>query len=278
MPFLLIDETFPENPKIDELSDAAFRLHVTALCYAARNLTDGHITKSALKRCTKGARTSARRAHELTQSGCWEVHPDGDEHGWIIHDYLDWNRSRENILEQRKANAERQRRWREKHTAQPNPDPPSNAVSNAVSNAAQPNPTQPKEELSPSGDSSRAPQLAAASHLTPANPGKQQPQQQTGFGPQVIDTEALNLIHDTLDTRGYAQRDILALAAQAQRLATDGTPPTDIAAALRIWATKPHLGPRALPCCLTEHAKTTHAPGSPDWWNHLKNQLNEEPA
>ena len=41
MTWLRIDDAMVDHPKIIGLSDGAFRLHITALCYCARHLTDG---------------------------------------------------------------------------------------------------------------------------------------------------------------------------------------------------------------------------------------------
>ena len=41
MAWLRIDDGFVEHPKVYDLSDRSFRLHVAAHCYSARNLTDG---------------------------------------------------------------------------------------------------------------------------------------------------------------------------------------------------------------------------------------------
>lgn len=70
MPWVRLEDNFPEHSKIAGLSAHAFRLHVEALCYCARNLTDGYISEDALKRFT-GARRSAGRVAELVEAGCW---------------------------------------------------------------------------------------------------------------------------------------------------------------------------------------------------------------
>lgn len=41
MTWVQIDDDYPDHPKVIGLSDAAFRLHVRALCYCNRHLTDG---------------------------------------------------------------------------------------------------------------------------------------------------------------------------------------------------------------------------------------------
>lgn len=57
------------------LSDAAFRAHVSALCYCNRHLTDGHVPAAM------GA-----HADELVAAGVWHV----NGNGFVIHDFSDY--------------------------------------------------------------------------------------------------------------------------------------------------------------------------------------------
>jgi hypothetical protein len=101
MTYLYLDDGFADHPKILAISDAALRLHITALCYANRHLTDGHVPPEVVGRRTRLAQTLVE--HELWQ-------PNGN--GWTIHDYLDYQKSAKKIREQRAAAAERKRRQR----------------------------------------------------------------------------------------------------------------------------------------------------------------------
>lgn len=91
MPFLNLDDNFADHPKVDALSDGAFRLHVAGLCYASKHKTDGFIPAHRVSRLTRSYR--ARHLGELMEARIW-LPADG---GHTIHDYLDWNRSREQI-------------------------------------------------------------------------------------------------------------------------------------------------------------------------------------
>lgn len=97
MPFANIDDNFPEHPKIDGLSDAAFRLHVSGICFASRHLTDGLIPADRVPRLVPRYRKAA--ANELVERGIWYWHE--SIKSYEIHDYLDWNRSREHITSER---------------------------------------------------------------------------------------------------------------------------------------------------------------------------------
>lgn len=92
----LIDD-FPEHPKVVGLSDQAFRLYVTALCYASRNLTDGAVPAGIIKRL--GATTKA--LSELLAANLWHVETDPPL--YRIHDYLHHQRSRLDVEGMRQA-------------------------------------------------------------------------------------------------------------------------------------------------------------------------------
>lgn len=128
MPWVKLDDRFPSHRKVALLSDRAFRLHVSAICWCAENLTDGHIgdRELALVAHIRGIKATAK---QLEDAGVW----DRTEDGWVIHDYLDYNPSREQVLLERKKNAERQERWRQRKNGKPTPpDGSSNGRSNAV--------------------------------------------------------------------------------------------------------------------------------------------------
>lgn len=110
MPWVRLDEHFPEHRKILAVGGDAAWLHVCALAYAARNLTDGHIPAAALTRLSD-RRNPSTLASRLVDVGIWHPSPDGD--GWQIHDFLDYQPSAAKVRETRDAAAERQRRARE---------------------------------------------------------------------------------------------------------------------------------------------------------------------
>ena len=95
MPWANLDDQFPKHPKVVRLSNGAFRLHVSGICYAAQYLTDGLIEAESvpllMPRYRKGL------LDELLRKGRW-IERGGD---YEIHDYLDWNRSREQVEAER---------------------------------------------------------------------------------------------------------------------------------------------------------------------------------
>jgi hypothetical protein len=133
MTWVKIDDRFPSHRKVALLSDRAFRLHVSAICWCSENLTDGRITNRELSLITRirGVKATAK---QLEDAGVW----DRTEDGWAIHDYLDFNPSRDQVLAERKKNAERQEKFRRRKNGKPVPPDGSDAPSNAGSNGVTP--------------------------------------------------------------------------------------------------------------------------------------------
>ena len=95
MAWVRIDDQFPDHPKVLGLSNDAFCLHVTAMCWSAKQLTDGKVPSHVLKRLAWRCHDAAMATDELVASGVWEV---DDPRGWIIHDFLDYNPSKDEAL------------------------------------------------------------------------------------------------------------------------------------------------------------------------------------
>lgn len=100
-----LDDQFVEHPRITQLSDRAFRLHVASLCHAARKLTDGHISPTDARVIQALTQASRKHVKELVDAGVWIVNGDG----WHIRDYLDYNDTAERIKERRRLDSERKK-------------------------------------------------------------------------------------------------------------------------------------------------------------------------
>lgn len=110
-------DTFPEHPSVLDLSDAAFRAHIEALCYCARNLTDGAMTATAVERRVG---VKPKVVAELVEAGLWIV-ADG---GFSVANYTKYQRSKEQIDKLRDGN--RQRQAKRRSGATPDFWPPDN--------------------------------------------------------------------------------------------------------------------------------------------------------
>lgn len=111
MAWVKIDDNALDHPKILALSDGAFRLWMRGLAHSRRLLTDGFISHLAVK----GFREArASRIAELTTAPALGVEPLWElcEEGYRIHDYLQWNDTREHIETARAEARERMARLR----------------------------------------------------------------------------------------------------------------------------------------------------------------------
>lgn len=156
MTWLKLDDGFADHPKIDGLSDGAFRLHVAGMLYAARHLTDGAIPARAVPRLMPGYDVTL--VAELVDAGLW--HHEGD--GYEVHDFLEWNPSADEAKAKRKARQEAGRkgglasgRTRSKPPGEANA--PANAEANAQADRRTPSrpvPSRPSSSSKPPPTSS----------------------------------------------------------------------------------------------------------------------------
>lgn len=105
MVWFKIDDGFWSHPKVLELSDSAVALWTRAGAYCAGQLTDGEVKRSTLRMI--GAEHDA--VVELVLAGLWDESPTG----WVFHDWAEYQPTREEVLKERAAAAERKRRSRE---------------------------------------------------------------------------------------------------------------------------------------------------------------------
>lgn len=118
MPYLNVDDGFPDHPKIDALSDGAFRLHVAGKCYAAKTLSDGIVPVARVPRLKPGYKV--QQLNELLRAEVWhkggegcgtEQCPTGAPGQYVIHDYLEWNKPREWWEAERARKAKNKADW-----------------------------------------------------------------------------------------------------------------------------------------------------------------------
>jgi hypothetical protein len=91
------------NLKIMRLSATAFRLWIRGLCYCQQHLTDGLIPREALK-FLDAKRADVDMLCEPTVDGKAALWERIEGFGFKVHDYLDWNDSRE-VIEEKKIRA-----------------------------------------------------------------------------------------------------------------------------------------------------------------------------
>jgi hypothetical protein len=94
MPWVRLDDGFGEHPKIIKAGSLAGWLYVMGLGYCNRNLTDGFIPIGMVTRLTD-LDDACRLAERLVDAGLWEA----TGGGYRVHDYLDYQPSREQAEE-----------------------------------------------------------------------------------------------------------------------------------------------------------------------------------
>lgn len=129
-----LDDAILDNPKIIAAGPLGFALHVAAITWCARNLTDGFIPKRRVSQLldlssvqvseatggrVRHAVTTDDVAADLAQIGLWH------DHGptWELHDFLEYNHSRAEVLAEREQRRVRVARHRKRRR---------NAVTNAT--------------------------------------------------------------------------------------------------------------------------------------------------
>ena len=107
MPWVKLDDGFSEDKKVLQAGPLAMALHVAALCYCNRHLTDGLVPRAALPQLVnlKGLMYIKRTpnvhqlARRLVNVGLWER----ENRDYHIHDFLDYQPSRREIETRRKG-------------------------------------------------------------------------------------------------------------------------------------------------------------------------------
>lgn len=149
--YIRLHDGMPDHPKVDALSDRAFRLLVETWCWCSRHLTDGRVPRATWNR--RGTPASRR---ELVTAGLVEDH--GTE-GVRMHDYLEHQRSRSEVEELSAARRAAQqsasvkgnhKRWHVGPDGRPSPDCP------LCQKGSQPDP-QPDPPRDPQGIGSGTP-------------------------------------------------------------------------------------------------------------------------
>jgi hypothetical protein len=113
-----LDDEILDNPKIAEAGPLGFALHVAAITWCCRNLTDGFIQRQRVRALLDFDGLSVKvgegefvrhdkdadaidLAEHLVDVGLWKHDPDG--RGYWLHDFLEYNPSRADVLAERQA-------------------------------------------------------------------------------------------------------------------------------------------------------------------------------
>lgn len=102
MTWVRLDDGFASHPKVLKTSDRSLRAFLVALCWSGNHPTNGRFPASLI---------SARAATELVGVGLFERTESDEE--LLVHDFLDYNPSKEEIERDRRSARERMARVRE---------------------------------------------------------------------------------------------------------------------------------------------------------------------
>jgi hypothetical protein len=108
MAWVRLDDNFADHPKIIALSDTAFRLFITGLCYANRQLTDGLIPYQIVSAWVGD--NPFKPSDELEDQELWQR----VDKGFLIRSYSEYQPTKSEIEKKREAGRERLRRFKEK--------------------------------------------------------------------------------------------------------------------------------------------------------------------
>lgn len=167
-----IDDTLYDHPKVvclGKLRLPAIGLHVLALSWSNRYLTDGLVPADQVARLG-GPR---KLAEALVAAGLWEL----DRAGYRIHDYLDYNDSREVVLRRRNAEREKKRRQRALGAGAVGHDPDDGRFSSRGDAAGDDSPDSPVDSEPVSHEDATedalgdSPGASSATRPLPASPG-----------------------------------------------------------------------------------------------------------
>ena len=115
---LRIYDEFLEDDVITGLMDRSYRLHVSALIYCSRNLTDGTVTEKAVKVLQAILEYPVKRhVTELVDAGLWVAHGGG----YRIKNYLEFNPDAATVKREKAKARERMRKLREKRAGSKSP-------------------------------------------------------------------------------------------------------------------------------------------------------------
>jgi len=92
------DDQYPDHPKVIEAGPLAAWLNVCAICYSSRYLTDGFVPAGQVRKLAD-LEDAMQLAERLVAAGLWERVPGG----FLVHDYLEYNPSREKVNAEREA-------------------------------------------------------------------------------------------------------------------------------------------------------------------------------
>lgn len=108
MAWLRIDDRVRTHPKIAQAGPAAAWLWFCGICYCREHLTDGFVPKAVVPTLAMNLPSPWKHAARLVEVRLWET----ASGGYQVHDFLEWNPSREDVMSQRDKERDKKRNQR----------------------------------------------------------------------------------------------------------------------------------------------------------------------
>ena len=213
MTWVKLDDGFADHPKLEQVGPLAGWLHVAALCYCSRQLTDGHIARKTALKLVKNTRPKAL-IERLVSAGLWD---EIDDENYRIHDYLVYQPSREKVLAERDAATERKRKSRDKSQRSHGVTSPSVTGDVTVSVTPTPNP-YPNPTPSVIGDQQQhVLEVVAANHAA----GRLTPEHRTTLIAEAADLVAERRADEQARGQGFRNSREAFVRGVAKAIVTD---------------------------------------------------------
>jgi hypothetical protein len=114
MAWAKFDDNFYDHPKVIKIwrrNPASLGLHVRAITYCSRHLTDGIIPAAVVESLSPLQRDREEQVAALIEEQAW--YWDEASESFAIHDFLDYNPTRADLDEKREKDRERKRKAKE---------------------------------------------------------------------------------------------------------------------------------------------------------------------
>lgn len=158
MTWAKLDDQFFRHRRNIALSHKAIALKLACVCFCCGNLTDGKILTGEMPLVLAEARVSKATLRELIENG--DLVPLVD--GWQVKDFLQWQRSRTEVIAEREKWAEKKRRQRGESPHMSPGDSPGESHGPSQPKPSQPSPAATTESLTRAAAALDGPGQAAA--------------------------------------------------------------------------------------------------------------------
>jgi hypothetical protein len=114
MPWIRLSDDYLGDEKISALSHGGFRLWHEGLAHCRRHQTDGLIPFSIMRQLPTFSKSREKELATPLREGLaplWDLIP---KMGYKVHNYLEWNPSKECEQERRAESRDRMRGWRDR--------------------------------------------------------------------------------------------------------------------------------------------------------------------